>query len=32
MRAQQLREDYFIAQDREDLASKSRDIYLMLED
>jgi len=32
MRAQQLREDYFIAQDRKDLASKSRDIYLMLED
>ena len=29
MKAQGLREEYFIAQGREDLASKSRDVYLM---
>ena len=29
MKAQQLREDYFIAQGREDLASKARDLFLM---
>ncbi len=32
MKAQGLREEYFIAQGREDLASKSRDLYLMRED